>query len=424
MDKNILIFLPLLSIYLIVIVLFAPALEGDEGRHISYAENIGQGFYTDSNNPELENGPGYPLVLLPFVALNVNILFPRIMNAFFVFIGILYLYKTLHLYTKQKYAIIFAFIVGLYPPLFRWMVLLYSESFAFMLMIGFVFHFCYLYKSKEHKWKNCLLASFYLGFLVITKFIFFHAMIISAILLVILFLTKNKENTRWSTLVLIGATIFILPYVAYAYTLTGKLFYLGTGGGEILYHRSTPFESELGNWFSFDDILVQGIEKNQSNKTYQDLSELSANHRDYYLQLEPLSHMERDSAFQAKAIANMKEYPRKYLMNTISNTGRFLFNYPNSYRSQNLKAYGFIIPNMFILVLFILIIYPAFIARKRIPFEVKAQLIFALIYGCGIILLAGKGRYFILMVPSLVLFALFVYTKVLKISLVKPEIEN
>jgi hypothetical protein len=117
MDKNSLIFLPLPGIYLIVIVLFAPSLEGDEFRHIRYAENLTHGFFTDSYNPDLRNGPDYPLVLLPFVALNVNILIARYLNVIFVFIGVLYFYKTIQHYTKQKYAIIFAFIIGLYPPL-------------------------------------------------------------------------------------------------------------------------------------------------------------------------------------------------------------------------------------------------------------------------------------------------------------------
>ena len=48
-------------------------------------------------------------------------------------------------------------------------------------------------------------------------------------------------------------------------------------------------------------------------------------------------------------------------------------------------------------------------------------MVFNLIYACGIILADGRGRNFIIMVPSLVLFLAYVYTNILKITLVKTE---
>ncbi|SDD92762.1 hypothetical protein SAMN05421636_102344 [Pricia antarctica] len=419
MKNRSLILLPLLALYWMLIVLYDSSLKGDEFRYLRYANNLIQGFYTDPNNPDLSNGPGYPLILLPFVALKIPLLVPKLLNGIFIFIGVFYFHKTLQFYTKQKYALIFACIIGLYPPFLRWMIYLYSESFSFMLMSVFIFHFCYLFQRNKQKWKSCILASFFLGFLVLTKVIFFHVVVLSAVLLFILFLSKIRKSATWASLVLIGAFVFILPYIAYAYSVTGKLFYLGTRGGEILYHRSTPFENESGNWFSSNSILGQEIENDHSEDVYQNLSNLRTNHREFYLQLESLSNMERDSAFKAKAFQNMKEYPLKYCKNTLANVGRFIFNYPISYRSQNLNAYGYIIPNMFIVVLFIVILYPALLSIKKIPFELKAILVFAIIYGFGMILLGGKGRYFTMMVPALALFLAYGYTNILKITLVK-----
>ncbi len=418
-------FLPLLVLYVVLIISFSPdALIGDENRYVGYANNLANGFYTNPDNPDLSNGPSYPLVLLPFVALNIDFLAPKLLNGVFVFMGVFFFYRTLLLYTKQKYALFAAIILGLYPPLLRWMPRLYSESLAFMCMCGFIFYCCLLYNEKRKNWKSYVPASLFLAFLVLTKVVFFHVMVVSAVLLVVLYLIKSKLYPRKALLVLIGATIFISPYIIYAYSVTGKLFYLGTRGGEILYHRSTPFENEWGNWFSGDNILGRNTENNEAIKVYQSFDSLSANHRDLYLELEPLSNIERDSAFKAKAFANMKAYPLKYLKNTVANAGRLLFNYPISYRSQDLNSYGYIIPNMFIVVLFLLIIYPAFLARKRIPFEIKAQLMFAFIYAGGMILLGGKGRYFIVIVPSLVLFFVYVCTTILKINLAEPIEES
>ena len=42
---------------------FNQGLEGDEPRYLGYANNLLNGFYANPNNPELTNGPGYPLFI-------------------------------------------------------------------------------------------------------------------------------------------------------------------------------------------------------------------------------------------------------------------------------------------------------------------------------------------------------------------------
>ena len=84
-----------------------------------------------------------------------------------------------------------------------------------------------------------------------------------------------------------------------------------------------------------------------------------------------------------------------------------------------MDTYGYMIPNMFIVVFWILSLFAILLTKKKIPFELKAVMIFNLIYACGIILGEGRGRNFIIMVPALTLFSVYVYTNVLKITLVK-----
>lgn len=418
MKKNHIWLILLLFIYLIVVILFNKPIKGDETRYIAYAENMTQGFYTNSENPDLSNGPGYPLILLPFVALDSNLLIPKLLNAIFILIGILYLYKTLLFYTKEKYALAVVLILGLYPPLLRWIPGLYSEPISFFLVSGFIFYFCSLYQQKKN-WKTAILAALFLGYLVLTKVIFFHVVVVGTIVLSILFLFKKQSRTKWALYVAIGAFVVMSPFLIYAYSVTGKLFYLGTRGGEILYHRATPFDKEYGNWFSTDKIL--SVHNGEASDDTKDLSLLIANHQDFYLHVQPLNNMQKDSAFKAKAIENMKEHPLKYLKNTVANTGRLLLGLPNSYQPQTLGAYGYIIPNGFLMVLFVLIAWPAFRLRKKIPFEIKAVFLFSVIYGGGLILLLGKPRYFTMMVPSLVLFLTYCYTSLLQISYSKEK---
>nr|WP_289039301.1 glycosyltransferase family 39 protein [uncultured Zobellia sp.] len=416
MRKNYIWLILLLIIYFIAITLLSKPLKGDELRYISYAENLAQGFYTDSENPDLSNGPGYPIVLLPFVIFNTNFLVPRILNGIFVLIGVFYFYKSVRLYLKPKPALVSALFIALYPPLLQLMPTLYSESLSFFLINGFIFHFLVLYK-KQGNWKDCFLASFFLGFLVLTKVIFFHVIAASIFLLGMLFMFKKRKEAKWGLFTLIGAVLFTLPFLLYAYSVTDKPFYLGTRGGELLYHRSTPFENEYGNWFSPDRIL--GVESDKDSKEYQRLAELRLNHGDFYRRIQPLSNIEKDSVLKTKALENMKNYPIKYLKNTLASAGRLFFNIPNSYKTQGFGTFGYIIPNGLILVFFVLIARVSFLERKKIPFEIKAILIFALIYGFGIVLLLGKPRYFIMMVPSLVLFLVYCYTSFIRITFIR-----
>lgn len=420
--SSVLPFLPLMVLYIAVVLVFSSAgLEGDEDRHLRYATNLAHGYYTDADNPELLNGPGYPIVLTPFVALNSKLLLLKFLNALFVIVGVVYFYKSVELFAKKKHAIFFAYLIGLYPPLIRYMPLLYSESLAFMVICGIIYHFCKLSQSERVNRKQLIITSLYLGWLILVKIIFLHVIGLSMLLIAGLFIVKkNKQVLRISLIVFLGV-IFITPYLIYAHALTGKLLYLGTGGGEILYHRSSPYENELGNWFSEEDALNGQSIDYEPSQVYENLHQLSKNHRDFYLELEPLTNIERDSAFKSMAIKNMKAHPGKYLKNTIANTGRFFFHYPFSYRNQNMGTYGYMIPNMFILVLWALSLFPVFMSKKKIPFELKAIMVFILIYACGTILADGRGRNFIIMVPFLVLFVAYVYTNILKITLVKTE---
>lgn len=420
--KNILPLLPLLALYIVVVAVFSSdKIVGDESRYIEYATHLTQGYFVDADNPNLRNGPGYPLVLAPFLAFDAGPFTLRLLNAFIIFIGVVYFKKTVELFTKNKYAIVLAYLIGLYPPLIQRMPFVFTEPLSFMLLCGAIFHLCKLYQIEKIDWKQQITASFYLGFLVLVKVIFFQVIAVSLVLLGGIYLFRRHLPIKKASFVILGSFLFISPYLIFAYSITGKPFYLGTQGGEILYHRSTPYEKEWGNWFSRNSVLYGEKDRGDQAKTYQDLSTLSKNHRDFYLKTEPLTFIERDSAFKAQAIRNIKAHPMKYLKNTTSNVGRLLFHFPFSYRTQGMSAYGYMIPNMFIVVLWIISLYPFLLARKKVPFEIKAVMTFALIYAGGMFLLQGKGRHFIFVVPAMVLFCTFIYTNILKITLAKHK---
>ena len=74
-------FLPLLIIILIVSIILSDNSvgSGDDGRYLSFANNLLNGFYSlPKPNINLWNGPGYPLYLVPFLALSIPIVFIKI----------------------------------------------------------------------------------------------------------------------------------------------------------------------------------------------------------------------------------------------------------------------------------------------------------------------------------------------------------
>ncbi|MGH2563534.1 MAG: hypothetical protein ACRDE5_03410, partial [Ginsengibacter sp.] len=78
-----LLFAPFLALYIIVVLIFhKPGTFGDEGRYLMFANHLIHGFYSPlPPNIDLGNGPGYPLILTPFVALQVPLICITLLNA-------------------------------------------------------------------------------------------------------------------------------------------------------------------------------------------------------------------------------------------------------------------------------------------------------------------------------------------------------
>ena len=409
--------LPLLLILFALVGILADSeMEGDEPRHIRYANNICHGFYEENENPVFDSAPGYPIVLAPFIALKTPYMVPKLFNAVLVFIGIWYFYLLLSFFLPTRQALIVAYIMGLYPPLIRWMPTLHSESLAFMLVCGFMFHFGAIIQGHNSRVRHMIWGMLFLGYLLLTKSIFSYVNLVFMGLLLGVFLLRGKKILPYRYMIgtLVGSFLFLAPYMMYTYSKTGKPFFISTGGGSLLYFRSSPYPGELGNWFSVDAVLKERYP--QKRKTYFDLGPLSENHLEVFKEIEELNHIQRDSALTAMAVKNMADHPQKYFYNTIANTFRLFFHYPFSYRPQGMETYGYLLPNMFIFVLGFFSLIPAYVQRKNIPIGIWSLLAIGLIYIGGHILLDGRGRYLIPVVPFLVLYLSYIYLKVLKIE--------
>jgi hypothetical protein len=405
--KRLKLLVPLLVFYLVIIVLFSSdELASDEPVFLDYARNLSHGFYSPKDDISLVKPPGYPVFLLPFIVLNLPLIIPKLLNAVLLFLSIFYFDKTLLLYMGQKKAAVFSYLLGVYPPFLPYIPLLITESLSLFLLGGFVFYFCRLNKSKQQHWHQLFIPALLLSLLAMTKLIFGYVILAGVIFFIILHVFFRAKNSFKSLLVFLVALLFCIPYLVYTFTLTGKVFYWGTNGGDMLYWMTTPYPNEYGDWHTEIDVLDQ-----------RNSPELYTNHGELFEKLSSLSSVEKDRILKRKAFENIKRHPAKYVQNWLANLGRMIFNYPYSYRQQTLPKYLYIIPNAFLLVIGVLCLYPSWAGRRLIPNEIKYALVFALIYSGGNSLVSAYPNYFIIIVPIFFLWIASVADRIIKFKI-------
>lgn len=411
-SKTLILIGPFLVLYLAIVLFFSKdILFGDEVRHMVYATNLTQGFYTDSADPEFVNGPGYPLVLAAFSLVKSSYLVMKLVNAVFLVFGVLLFFKTLSLFFSPKQSMLFSYVFGLYPPFLKWLAFLYSESFAIFLACGFLYYFMKIHIKEDKRYLNMILAGAFLGVLTLTKVIFGYVILAALLLYGIGYLFKRSKKSLASILVLVWAFVICLPYLMYTYSFTGEILYWGSGGGEILYWRSSPFPNEYGDWISKEAVY------GTSSDDYYDTTTISENHKSFYQSVESYSHIERDRKFSQKAAQNIKQYPFKYLQNTATSAMRLFFNYPYSYTQQKPSSYFYILPNGLLVLFLLFSLYQVLRKPGAIPFEIRFIGIVALTFIGGIIMANGMVRHLLPIIPILLLCIAFVMYRVVRIKI-------
>jgi hypothetical protein len=168
---------------------------------------------------------------------------------------------------------------------------------------------------------------------------------------------------------------------------------------------SSPYKGDLGDWHPRSRVLK--------------VPELSRNHLDFHKKLAPLDQIQQDDEYGKKAITQIKDNPKKYVFNWVANLGRLFFSYPFSYTPQKMTTYFYLLPNMLIVVISVLCIYPSYVGRRIIPFEIWCLIAFFLISLGGTSLLSAYGRQFTPLVPFLVLWIAFTIFRVIRIEIRK-----
>ena len=398
-------FSPLFLLYFFYILFFSQSETfGDEIRYVGYAENLLNGFYTTRDTPNLINGPGYPLYLAAFLALKLPLLVPKLFNAVLFFLAVFFFYRTLRFFVPAKQATFFAYALGLYWPIIictRWNL---TESLAIFLLCSFMYVMARLQRLEKNSLAYSLLAGIIIGYLALTRDIFSYVILAGLLLSVLYYLLfRDRRAARWAGVLSIGF-LMVVPYLAYTYSVTGRYFYFSSNGGEQLYWMSTKHEHEFGSFILLDSVY----ERRRTT--------IHPGHVAFVDSIYAMPPVARNDVLMARAKENIMRNPKGYIKNVIANALRLISDGPESNRYQGWYTYKALFTNLLFLAPFLLSLYPAWVHRKSIPFELLSLCLFILIYLGGSVLVAAMVRYFALAVPFFLLWLAFFYTHLIQIS--------
>jgi 4-amino-4-deoxy-L-arabinose transferase-like glycosyltransferase len=437
--KNPFLLFALFLLLYIVLVLILPThgSTGDENRYLMFSEHLLHGFYSwPAPNIDIGDGPGYPILIMPFLALNLPLIFITLLNAILYYLSIILLFKSLQQIVSFRITLICCLFWACFFNSYENMTLILPETFTAFLISLLLFNVLVAFDTKNSKRskKYTYFSGFTIGFIVLTKIIFGYVLLCLLVGCGLLWLMNRKAiNYKRVVFILLIAFTTVSPYLFYTYHLTGRIFYWGTSGGNNLYWMSTPIESEYGSWLQIpapgsDSVTLKKNNHNaesgglinlknriQYTPEYQD--SIKSRHQKDYEEINKYKGVEMDDAYKRIAINNIKSHPIKFIQNCISNIGRILFNYPYSYKLQNPGTLLRFPLNGVIVVLMLFCIIPTFKNWKKIIFSIRFMLFFALLYLGGSIFASAETRMFTVIVPMLLIWIAFVIQKAIKINI-------
>ena len=396
--------LPFLFLYILICVMISEnKLVYDEQRYMAFANRLLAGFYSppfpDFN---LWNGPGYPMFIVPFVALKLPLLAIKLLNPILLYCSLIISYKTFRLYSAEKISFLFTVLLGFYFLIYEQIPYILTECLAWFLIALVCYSFLKNYQQKAISWKTILLAAFSLAYLSMTKIVFGYVIEVMLVISMLAFLIPRLRSTaRKSTLIFLFSFILCLPWLFYTYHITHERFYWGNSGSMSLYTMSSPYPNELGDWATLNALST------------------SPNHKNFMDSISNLTSLQKDEAYKSAAILNIKHHPGKYFFNWLCNIGRLLFSFPSSNAPQALTNFYTIVPNMFIFFFMVFSFAVCILNSKKVPQEVILLLIFICVYLFGSSLVSGYRRMFYITIPFWAFFISytldnFVYLRVKK----------
>lgn len=410
-------FLPFLFFYITLIILYRnDGIVGDESRYLLYSGYMINGYLPaeEINFNYLGNGPGYSILLIPIIKLGLPLISIKVLNALLLYFSAILLFKAAMKIMSFRAALAISVFWASFINTFENVIRILPEILTPFLICVFIYSIVNVFKADKFK-KYIYLAGFSLGYAALTKPIFGY---VSAAMLIIscIFWFFNKSEYAYKhfiKIILIAFTVTV-PYLAFTYKETGRLFYWSTLGGNNLYWATEPNEYEYGSWSPDPTLPVDSTAISMHEIGFQE--QLRLNHQRDFDEINKYHGVAQDDVYKKIAIKNIKSYPVKYLKNCMSNLGRIFFNLPYSYKLQAPKTLIRFPFSLILLTLMAVCFLPTFKNWKKINPAVKFIFLFGMIYLGGSIFGSAEIRMLMVIVPAFICWTGYVFTKTFKIT--------
>jgi hypothetical protein len=384
--------IPFLIFYLLICLVFTRDRPyDDKTKYLLYTKYILSGYYSPAPDIDLWAGRGYSVFLIPFILLKIPVMKLTFLNAFLLYFSLVIFNKTIGLYTLSKNISIYTILLGLYFPVYMSLPQLMTECLTWFLLTSVAYLLIKTIRAGVISWKSIALCGFFIAYLAMTKVIFGWVIILMIIISIAMLLIKRfKSAGKITAYVFSFSFILCVPYLLYTYSITGKTLYWTNCSGLSLYTMTAPYQKDYGDWKPVEEMAV------------------NPNYKDFIHSITNLPPIERDLAFKKQAVANIKKYPAKYVMNCVANLGRLFFEYPHTNALQSSGTFFFLAPNMFAFVFIIMALAISIFYLKKIPVEIIVMLVFIMVYLAGSVFVSAYCRMFIVTLPFWMFFFFYV----------------
>ena len=379
----------------------------DEWRYVGTAENMLQGFFIDAKEPHIVGGPGYPLVLMPFLATDVSLVWARVLNGVFVGLAGVLIFQVVRHYSGRWWALAAALMVAFHPNLARTTPTLMTEALSMFQIAAFLWLFTRALRTGRMSAVWVILSAICLGWLAMTRMIFGHVILAMIVFSVagLAFWKSQRAAMARTVVTMVLAFACCVPYLLHTRKLTGQFPCWTTTSGELLYWFTSHYPGENGHWFGDDEAMS--------------FPELAPNHKALFERVRKMHILERNEALMAAAKENIRSAPLAVANNWVCNVSRLLFGFPRSFQKEEIITILLVAFNGPLLLLLAGALGLWAFRRSSMPVEIAVLALLAFVYLGGASLASSLPRYLLPVLPIFWLVAGVEYQRNVRVQILK-----
>lgn len=405
--------LPLLALYVAAWAFF-PERPDDEASYVVLANRLTEGFYVtgddeailnaDPGSPDLWFGPGLPALLAPLVAVDAPLSVLRLTSAFVLFGAVLLMFVLARERFGPRVGLAAAYALGIYVPFLGLLSNLHSEVLAVLFVTLGMLGLARFLERGGASW--LVLGGVGLAGLALTRVAYGWVLTIALAVLLVSCIARRSPASGRAAAVLALALAFCLPWLAYTYAKTDRVFVWGNSGSLSLYWMTSPYEGDLGDW-------------NQAHLVFTDPA--LEPHRAFFETLRGLDLAEQNAEIEREALRNIADHPDAYAENVLANVSRMLFNSPYSRTLQQTNDVFYALPNAILLGAAVFCVFVLVPRRRLLPPETG---VFALLAATAFGLHALVSAYPRMLAPIVPLVVWLTVLAVVEAGLLRRAVER